>query len=168
MSHIWVHEKKNWSSLEKLPGRIRKQRVNVVTLDQFVESQMGKRPTFVRMDVEGHELEILSGAKKLLSQKRLKIMMEIHPHYLGDRGIDELLKILKKNEFRIDKIFLEINPAIFKFRNLYNRYRKIFSFLPYGEIDKKYYSFPVLAKMLKKKNSDGWRVYFIQVFLKKD
>jgi len=167
-SNIYVHEKKNWSSFNKLPGKSKKQLTRTMTLDKFIKNEINKVPSFIRMDVEGHELEILIGAKNTLKNaKKLRIMVEIHPHYLGDQNIDKFLDILEKNSFKIEKIILEVSPRLYHYRGLYNRYRRIFNILPFGPVDKKYYTYTKLSELLKKRNSIGSSIYFPQVIFEK-
>lgn len=51
--------------------------VNSVTLDTLAESL--PCPTFVKIDVEGAEIDILSAAGKLLENKNIKFICELHP-----------------------------------------------------------------------------------------
>jgi FkbM family methyltransferase len=167
---INIYEKKNWSSFNSnLPAKIiRHEKVKVQTLDSFIAENLLQPPTFIRMDVEGYELPILLGAEKLLkSDEKMKIMIEIHPHYLEDRGIKKILSLLEKNNFRISQINLEISPALWRYRKLYNRYRKIFQLLPYGVVNKKYYNFESLSKILRTKNQYGEYLYYPHVIFEK-
>jgi hypothetical protein len=48
------------------------------TVDAFVE-QMGLRPTFVKVDVEGAEYFVLRGMRATLRTWRPRLMLEVHP-----------------------------------------------------------------------------------------
>lgn len=48
--------------------RMEKIAVRTITLDEYV-SRQAIAPTFIKIDVEGGELDVLNGAKKILSQK---------------------------------------------------------------------------------------------------
>ena len=55
--------------------------VDVITLDDAVE-RFG-RPRFVKVDVEGHELDVLHGGKGALASKETVFGIEIHSDELG-------------------------------------------------------------------------------------
>jgi len=75
----------------------------VQTLDNWCESE-GMIPNFIKIDVEGHELEVLRGGREILPKVNL-IQFEF-----GRTNIDtkttfkELWKILHENGFRIFRI----------------------------------------------------------------
>lgn len=55
------------------------------TLDQVLESFNWPKIALIKMDVDGHELDVLSGAKKLLSQQKPVILMELAPYCFADK-----------------------------------------------------------------------------------
>jgi FkbM family methyltransferase len=63
--------------------------VDVVTLDQ-VASELGRSPDWIRMDVQGAEFEVLSGARTVLAERRtpVRILAEMHPQQWPDFGVD--------------------------------------------------------------------------------
>jgi FkbM family methyltransferase len=78
--------------------------IQLQTLDGFLKGRA--RPTFLRMDVEGYEYNIIKGSKELLGSKnRLVIFMEIHPHIMSRDKTGDLLKALKKNGFEVSAAF---------------------------------------------------------------
>lgn len=80
--------------------------VKMVTLDKFLENK--PYPTLIRMDVEGYEVEIVEGMKKVLNSHRpLKLFIEVHESRGGKR--EEMVKLLEKYGFRI-KIVIN-NPS---------------------------------------------------------
>jgi FkbM family methyltransferase len=60
------------ASLIARPGWV-EQRVRTVTLDSFSLEDVG----FVKIDVEGHELEVLRGASQLVADQRPNILIEV-------------------------------------------------------------------------------------------
>jgi FkbM family methyltransferase len=91
-------------------GYIGKVPVRVVKLDTFLEGK--RQPKLVRMDVEGYELEILIGAKKLLgSGKPLKLFIEVHFDILLDRTA-QLLDLLEEYGFGVKWATFERHPAV--------------------------------------------------------
>lgn len=113
---FYIYENINWCSFnDKLDGNIiSTEIVKTVTIDDFVKNHMnGYYPTFFRMDVEGHEYNVIKGALNTIRDcPKLKIFMEIHPHLLSYEQIDELISIFKKNKFRIKAIINESPPHI--------------------------------------------------------
>lgn len=80
--------------LNLVDGTVRKLPITVVTLDKFLEDK--PTPNFIRMDVEGYEFEIIQGMKDLLKRKcPLKILMEVHPGYLGKERLADMLHTMK-------------------------------------------------------------------------
>ncbi|MEX0919957.1 MAG: FkbM family methyltransferase [Candidatus Pacearchaeota archaeon] len=78
--------------------------------------------SLIRMDVEGHEYNILKGAKNILrSNTNLRILMEYHPSILSMSQKREIINILKKNGFKI-KYFTDMKGRIREGGNL--RYLK--------------------------------------------
>lgn len=74
--------------------------VNTLTLDGFLED---KKPiTFLRMDIEGHEVEVIDGMKKTLESPYLERMfIEIHPHVVPSNRMQSFLRTLKNYGFEI-------------------------------------------------------------------
>ena len=50
------------------------QTIQLTTLDDFCDEQKIKAIDFVKIDVEGHELEVLKGAKTLIESKKIKFI----------------------------------------------------------------------------------------------
>ena len=60
--------------------------VRTTSLDRFCESR-GLRPSVIKIDVEGAELDVLRGARQTLAQPGLDIFVEFHPSIWAARGI---------------------------------------------------------------------------------
>jgi FkbM family methyltransferase len=67
--------------------------VPAVALDDFVYGQGNPPPDFVKVDVEGAEGKALAGARRLLSERRPELLLEIHGE--PGREVHSLLKELK-------------------------------------------------------------------------
>jgi len=70
--------------------------VKVTTVDKFVEANKLPRVDFIKMDVEGHELKVLAGAKETI--KTFKPSLALCAYHRGD----DLIKL--------PKFLLELNP----------------------------------------------------------
>jgi FkbM family methyltransferase len=55
--------------------------ISTVTLDTYC-AEAGARPDVVKIDVEGAELMVLQGAKKLLSESHPTLIVAVHPYWL--------------------------------------------------------------------------------------
>jgi FkbM family methyltransferase len=89
LASINVGNESNWgmSSLvqhEHLSGDIEK--VESITLDNFVKEQKITRLDLVKIDVEGFELNVLEGMKETLIQFKPIILIEILDHNLAANG----------------------------------------------------------------------------------
>ena len=71
--------------------------VKVTTMDKFVEANKLPRVDFIKMDVEGHELRILAGARETI--KTFKPSLALSAYHRGD----DLIKL--------PKFLLELNPG---------------------------------------------------------
>lgn len=73
------------------------------TLDDSLQSNGIKRVDFVKLDVDGHELDVLAGARATLMAHRPPILMEFAPYLYQESGVgfDALLLELKDLGYRI-------------------------------------------------------------------
>lgn len=55
-------------------GKFATMKVNVVTIDRFMEMQCLTKIDFLKMDIEGNELAALRGAKKAMQQKAIRAL----------------------------------------------------------------------------------------------
>ncbi|HET7231340.1 MAG TPA: FkbM family methyltransferase [Longimicrobium sp.] len=76
------------SGANRLDASAAGERVETVTLDDFCRRE-GIRPTFIKIDVEGAELDVLRGARETIRQggHGLALFVEMHPTIWGEMGI---------------------------------------------------------------------------------
>jgi FkbM family methyltransferase len=60
--------------------------VDTISLDAFCDRQQ-LRPDVVKIDVEGAELDVLKGARRLLSSAETQVFLELHPSRWASRGV---------------------------------------------------------------------------------
>lgn len=72
------------------------------SIDSIVD-ETKKPPTVMKIDVEGAEARVLSGARETLSQNRIPIICAIHPEWLPRLGddVDSLLRLIDSLGYRV-------------------------------------------------------------------
>jgi len=76
-------------------------KVPVRRLDSFLKENPLDRLDFIRMDVEGYEVNIYKGMKEIIAKFRPMLLMEVHKIYLGVDGTREFLLELKNDGYEI-------------------------------------------------------------------
>jgi FkbM family methyltransferase len=70
--------------------------VDVTTLDDFFESSKQRRPpNFLKIDVEGHELSVLNGARRTLQQHHPIILVECEARHRSDHDVRPVFDLLQ-------------------------------------------------------------------------
>jgi len=86
-------------------GNIFSLEVETVTLDGFFEQNTrSKKIDFMKIDVEGAEGRVIEGAKNILRDNDLKIIMEFRPRTLRNLGTDPMELIEKFYKYGFKKI----------------------------------------------------------------
>ena len=91
----------------------------VTKLDEWVSENKLERIDFIKIDVDGHEIDVIEGGYDVLSKYRPIIIMEFSEYIFKERGrsFDELIRILKKLEyscFTTSGIKLELDESLKK------------------------------------------------------
>ncbi|MCB1224374.1 MAG: FkbM family methyltransferase [Verrucomicrobiales bacterium] len=101
----------NAGRLEKFTDIVGRSEVKTYRLDDLLSSQGFElaKINFVRMDVEGHEVDVIRGMPALLEgAPELSILMEVHPELIkdkyGDSGYLEMLATLEAANMEICEI----------------------------------------------------------------
>jgi len=119
---MYIYDRQNGCSFTRPSTHnfIERRKISTLTLDEFVK-RTNFHPSFIRMDVEGHEYEIIKGAiNTIKNEKNLKFFIEMHSNLLSKKKIKFILNVLQKNNFKITAAFSEIGPEKYKFIKLYN------------------------------------------------
>ncbi|WP_321418531.1 FkbM family methyltransferase [uncultured Methanomethylovorans sp.] len=149
---MYVYDKCNLCSFtkdlnEKIIGEIE---VPIITLDSFVKSYMDKKPTFIRMDAEGYEYQILKGASTILKEGGpLKLCIELHSHLMSKENMDEIITSLKQNGFKVMSIFIEPDPANYHSSETLSKLAKLLGDPEFGFVGNNYES---LTKILDRRS----------------
>lgn len=79
--------------------------VDVVSLDNYLDSTVKKKLSFIKIDAEGSELPIIQGMQTILPNSKLFMLLEFVPSCIREKGDDpyEIISILQKNDFNFKK-----------------------------------------------------------------
>ena len=83
------------------------------TLDDYVIAHSIESIRLIKLDVDGHECQVLRGASHTLNTHRPIIIMELAPYALREAGdsLEELLRILREANYQLhDETSLKILP----------------------------------------------------------
>ncbi len=158
---MYTYDKRNLASFNlnenaRVTGSVD---VSVMTLDGFIKAHVEGPPSFIRFDVEGHEVEIIKGATDLLSGKSpLKIFMEVHGVYVNQEELHSLLDMLEQNEFNVNAVFREPNPFNLPSLKILSKLEKKSGGVGYGFVGA---SYDIVLKTVSE-------VGLCQVFLKRN
>jgi len=114
-----IPENNGWQSLgnprsdprlSDIANRIYTEIVNGKTLEEFCNSQSIKKIDFLKIDVEGAELEVFKGSSKLLREHAIEyIAFEISPPMLkwfsDDRNVKQVIDFIAQYGYSIYRIF---------------------------------------------------------------
>ena len=83
----------------KYPGSIVE--TEIVTLDE--ELAYLPKIDFIKIDVEGYEMHVLNGARKLIKQFRPVLLIEVHPMYLEhyNEPVSDIITFLEEHNYNI-------------------------------------------------------------------
>jgi len=90
--------------MEPVAGQERRKsmiQVRTVMLDEFCKTR-NLRPNVVKIDVEGAELLVVRGCKRLLEQGRTSFIVAVHPTWLpGDQKAEGLFDVFQVHGYRV-------------------------------------------------------------------
>lgn len=116
--------------------------VDVTTLDDFFAAK-SHRPNFLKIDVEGHELAVLHGARRILEGSRPAILLECEARHRPDHDARPVFAFLESLGYagtffhnRVRRPLSEFDPAVHQHLNepdpvfLPRGYVNNFAFIP--------------------------------------
>ena len=76
--------------------------VETIGLDEFF-AERGTWPDLIKIDVEGAELAVLEGARRILAQHHPVMFVEVHPRLLGnfDASVEQVYALLRTHGYTI-------------------------------------------------------------------
>lgn len=86
------------SNARVTPGQGLGESVEAISIDQYVD----QKPTFVKIDIEGFEVEALKGAQRVLASQP-KFLIEVHTKTLANfnTNVDELLSLIDLDSYDV-------------------------------------------------------------------
>jgi FkbM family methyltransferase len=102
-AEFFLSDQPNLNAMQTGSTTIASEHVAVESLDTFFENRTDF-PSFIKMDVEGHEVEILDGGFELFSNRRdpAKILIEVHPDtYDESHSFEQQLRRYREIGFEV-------------------------------------------------------------------
>jgi FkbM family methyltransferase len=126
----------SFETTEVTADSTRKITVEVSTLDAHL-AQSHPRVSFIKCDVEGHELSVFMGAERTLREERPALLFECEQRHHGNRDIAEVFNYLGNLDYRgfffvgnALRPLAEFNPAQHQNPKAPDSYCNNFAFLP--------------------------------------
>ena len=97
--------------------------VKISTIDIFCRDNNIKNIDFLKMDVEGHELSVLHGAKDMLAKKAIKyIQFEFGGNNIDSRTFFQDFYYLLKDDFNLFRVVKDGLYPVFGYKEDYERF----------------------------------------------
>ena len=80
-----IHPGKSFSSFKSIPVKIKK--LDDINLENNIK--------FIKIDVEGHEIEVIQGGEKTIKDNKPVLLIEIEKRH-SQRNVEESISIIKK------------------------------------------------------------------------
>jgi hypothetical protein len=74
--------------------------VDTITLDNFFYKKIKRFPSLIKIDVEGHELEVLEGCSKLIKEYKPYFIFEYAKHFIYDSIKQDPIDFLTKRGYK--------------------------------------------------------------------
>lgn len=92
---IYLSARSNWHSLLPTPSS-KTCTVTVSTLDAFLPGFELSSVDFIRMDLEGYEIQVIKGMRQILEVYRPHLLIELHPDLVGPDATIDYLRTLEE------------------------------------------------------------------------
>jgi len=83
-------------------------KVETITIDSYCQKHNIETIDILKIDVQGSELKVLQGAALMIQERRVKLIfteISIAPNYKGQSEIDQIIKFLRENKYKIFNFF---------------------------------------------------------------
>jgi len=75
--------------------------LQTTTLDELVDSLALERIHFMKVDVDGGEVEVLLGSRLTLERWKPQILLEVSPHLWDDNAAAQMRNLLRESDYEI-------------------------------------------------------------------
>jgi FkbM family methyltransferase len=124
-------------------GNMQKQEVKTKRLDDLL-SKRRRRVSFIKCDVEGHELEVLKGSLDIIKTDRPNLLIEVEQRHHVNTSIYDVFGFLEKQEYK--GYFIDKNRTLRDLREFYPSLHQPFP--PDSKLDEYIYNFIFLPSEL--------------------
>ncbi len=99
----FLHQDPSNSGAATISHDAKGERVAIDTLDNFCDVRQVRKVDVIKIDVEGYELQVINGGKKVLSSHRPVIMIEFNSAALARAGqtVEKLATVLRGLEYEL-------------------------------------------------------------------
>lgn len=87
------------ASLENKYGDALTEQVETTTIDQYCADHE-LRPSFIKIDVEGHEGKVLEGAMNVLDADKPLLLVECENRHSGSEAVEHLYRFLQRYQYK--------------------------------------------------------------------
>lgn len=79
------------------------QNIPSITLDEYCEKYKIEKITLIKIDTDGHELEVITGASKALQKYRPQLIFEIGIYIMNERGVsfEDYISFFDKHQYTL-------------------------------------------------------------------
>ena len=101
MLPFYISKQSNISSITPRSDYVRKMDVPVMTLDALVEKEQVEHVDLVRMDLEGHEIQVLRGMIETIRRDRPWICLEYHAPVISVQDRHDFVSTLESMDYEL-------------------------------------------------------------------
>ena len=86
--------------------QVEKQEITTDTIDRFCASRHIERVHFIKIDTEGHDLDVIRGAQGMLAMRKIDVLQFEYNYrwILAQHFLRDAMHLLKEHQYRIGKV----------------------------------------------------------------
>jgi len=106
-------------------SKLHREKINLTTLDDYIEKNNISTVDFLKIDVEGHETKVIEGAENALKNKIIKCIQFEYNNNWKAAGftLENIFKYLKENDFNIYRLTIWGKIHITQFKTHLENYK---------------------------------------------
>ncbi len=124
ISTLYISEKAGSHRIYKSDNFVESLEIKSISMDSYIEKNNLKKINFIKIDVEGAELNVLQGIQKILdSNKHIILFTEFSPNQIKSCGLEptDMINFLTNNKFKIYFTQIKNNKTVFlDFEKIYS------------------------------------------------